>query len=118
MESIAKALAEAEAAERHTRVLGGLGSTRNTIKTILALMPVTEVAFAACAKAWEKLEMQKQCDANVERLMQGLSSIFPLIELVDKAARMPHLQSTIEALLNLIKDASRFIVGYNMDGNA
>ncbi|KAG8738084.1 hypothetical protein FRC10_007295 [Ceratobasidium sp. 414] len=58
------------------------------------------------------------CDAYVEMLMKGLSGILPFVKLVEKAARLPHLQSTVIELLHLIEDASRFIIGYNMDGRA
>ncbi|KAG8700963.1 hypothetical protein FRC08_004349 [Ceratobasidium sp. 394] len=125
VQSATEALSEAEATERHKRVLDKLGSTRVAIKAILELgrgvadlLPVTEVAFSSCTEAWHKLEAQRTCDAHVELLMTGLSGILPFVKLVEKAARLPHLQSTVTALLHLIEDASRFIIGYNMDGRA
>jgi hypothetical protein len=66
----------------------------------------------------QKLEQQEQCDETVERLVEGLSSILPFVKIVKKVARLSHLQKTVVALLNLIEDASRFIMEYNLDGGA
>jgi hypothetical protein len=64
------------------------------------------------------LEEQERCDETIERLVEGLSSILPFVEIVKKVATLSHLQKTIVALLNLIEDASRFITEYKLDGGA
>jgi hypothetical protein len=66
----------------------------------------------------QKLEAQERCDTSVEALVEGLSGILPFVEIVKKAAKLPQLQTTVASLLNLIEDASRFILDYNMDGAA
>ncbi|KAG9084402.1 hypothetical protein FRC06_004097, partial [Ceratobasidium sp. 370] len=119
----AQAQAQARAANRQRRVLQKLGPARDAIKTILAfgsavaeLHPTAKAVLAICNTAWEKLEAQEQCDENVETLVAGLSSILPLVAMVEKAAKLPHLQSTVQNLLHLIEDASRFILEYHTEG--
>ncbi|KAG8717291.1 hypothetical protein FRC08_007841, partial [Ceratobasidium sp. 394] len=118
----ALARAQEQAATRQRRVLEKLGPTRNAIKTILdfgtavaELHPTAKAAFAICNTAWQKLEAQERCDESVERLVTGLSGILPLVAIVEKAAKLPHLQSTVGSLLHLIEDASRFIVEYHTE---
>ncbi|KAG8729283.1 hypothetical protein FRC10_004118, partial [Ceratobasidium sp. 414] len=65
---------------------------------------------------YQKLEAQERCDECVEKLVDGLSSIHPLVAVVEKAAKMPHLQSTVKVLFRLIEDASRFIIEYHAEG--
>jgi hypothetical protein len=67
---------------------------------------------------FQKLEAQERCDASVETLVEGLSSILLFVGIVNKAAKLQQLQTTVAELLNLIEDASRFILDYNMDGAA
>ncbi|KAG9085429.1 hypothetical protein FRC06_003600, partial [Ceratobasidium sp. 370] len=116
-------LAQAQAANRQHRVLQKLGPAREAIKTILAfgntvaeLSPTANAVLDVCNSAWQKLEAQEQCDESVETLVAGLSSILPLVAIVEKAAKLPHLQSTVENLLHLIEDASRFIIDYHTEG--
>jgi hypothetical protein len=98
-----------------------------------------KAVFDVCSSAWEvcielvelqaeddadtfcisqKLEAQEQCDTTIEILVEGLSGIFPLVDVVKTAVKFPHLQKTTEGLLNLIEDASRFVVDYKLDGEA
>ncbi|KAG8687890.1 hypothetical protein FRC08_011718 [Ceratobasidium sp. 394] len=119
----ALARAQEQAAVRQRRVLEKLGPTRNAIKTILdfgtavaELHPTAKAVFAICNTAWQKLEAQERCDESVERLVTGLSGILPLVAIVEKAAKLPHLQSTVGSLLHLIEDAARFIVEYHTEG--
>jgi hypothetical protein len=64
------------------------------------------------------LERQEECDASVEKLVVGLASMLPLVQRVETAARMPQLRNTVEAMMNLIEDASRFVIEYKSDGGA
>jgi hypothetical protein len=64
------------------------------------------------------LEAQERCDETIQRLVAGLSIILPFVKLVEKVAKLSNLQKTDIALLNLIEDASRFIVEYKLDGGA
>ncbi|KAG8712378.1 hypothetical protein FRC08_014672, partial [Ceratobasidium sp. 394] len=80
------------------------------------LHPTAKAVLAICNTAWQKLEAQERCDESVEKLVTGLSGILPLVAIVEKAAKLPHLQSTVGSLLHLIEDASRFIVEYHTEG--
>lgn len=62
------------------------------------------------------LEKQEQCDACVEKLVVGLADMLPLVKRVEKALRLPDLQDTVESMMYLVEDASRFVVGYKSDG--
>ena len=92
------------------------------------------MAFGICKVAWEVsggtstcavlilllcpqiLEKQEQCDASVEELVVGLAGMLPIAERVKKAAELPQLQDTVTKMMNLIEDASRFVVEYKSDG--
>ncbi|KAG9094935.1 POC1 centriolar protein A [Ceratobasidium sp. UAMH 11750] len=125
MEVVAKAMAGLEGIERHKRVLKSTVSTKNAILKILdagrtaaELVPMFAPAMSAFADAWNILEDQKSCDTSIETLVEGMSNIIPYVEVVQKAARLPHLRETILRLVNLIEDASHFIIDYKMDGRA
>ncbi|KAG8729457.1 hypothetical protein FRC10_003886, partial [Ceratobasidium sp. 414] len=118
----ALAQAQVQAANRQRRVIQKLGPARNAIKTILdsgsavaELLPTTKAVLDISNNAWQKLEAQDECDESVETLVAGLSSILPLVAMVEKAAKLPHLQSSVENLLHLIEDASRFIIEYHSE---
>ncbi|KAG8736116.1 hypothetical protein FRC10_009699, partial [Ceratobasidium sp. 414] len=124
-DAAATALAQAkiQAAHRQRRVIQKLGPARNAIKTILdsgsavaELLPTAKAVFDISNSAWQKLEAQDECDESVETLVAGLSSILPLVAIVEKGAKLPHLQSSVESLLHLIEDASRFIIEYYSEG--
>lgn len=42
--------------------------------------------------------------------------MLPFVDQVDKAANSYQLQRTVESMMNLIEDASRFVVEYKSDG--
>ncbi|QRV78133.1 hypothetical protein RhiJN_06148 [Ceratobasidium sp. AG-Ba] len=122
IEEASQALKLAETTEQHRWMLGKLRPIRDSLSSIVTasrvvtdLLPVAEVVNALVNTALDKIAEQESCDANIEALLVGLSDIVPFIELVEKAARLPRLQSTILELLHLIKDASQFIVDYKMD---
>ncbi|KAG8729755.1 hypothetical protein FRC10_003476, partial [Ceratobasidium sp. 414] len=118
----ALAQAQVQAGNRQRRVIQKLGPARNAIKTILdcsavaELLPTAKAVLDISNNAWQKLEAQDECDESVETLVAGLSSILPLVAMVEKAAKLPHLQSSVESLLHLIEDASRFIIEYYSEG--
>ncbi|KAF8596231.1 hypothetical protein BDV93DRAFT_68204 [Ceratobasidium sp. AG-I] len=119
----ATAFAEAQAMKDKIRPLARLGATRDAFKTVLdfggavaELHPAAKIAFGVCTIAWQTLEKQEQCDSSVEELIIGLSNMLPLVDRVKTAASLPPLQNTVEAMLNLIEDASRFVIGYRSDG--
>ncbi|KAF8602032.1 hypothetical protein BDV93DRAFT_557803, partial [Ceratobasidium sp. AG-I] len=119
----ANALNEARLKEKKTRLLERLGPTRDALKTILEfgaavseLHPAAKVAFGVCKVAWETLEKQERCDESVEKLLVDLAGMLPMIERVKKAAKLPELRDTVQTLMNLIEDASRFVIEYRTDG--
>ncbi|QRV92926.1 hypothetical protein RhiJN_20944 [Ceratobasidium sp. AG-Ba] len=122
IQEASQALNAAETTEKRRWMVGKLRPIRNSLSSIVTasravadLLPVSEVVSALVNTALDKLAEQESCDTNMEALLVGLSDIVPFIELVEKAARLPRLQSTILELLHLIKDASQFIVDYKMD---
>ena len=42
--------------------------------------------------------------------------MLPIVERVKKAAELPQLQDTVTKMMNLIEDASRFVVDYKQKG--
>ena len=72
-------------------------------------------AVASCPTG-QKLEAQEECDESVEALLAGLSSILPLVAIVEKAAKLPRLKSIVGRLLQLIEDDSQFIIEYYTEG--
>ncbi|KAG8732146.1 hypothetical protein FRC10_001192 [Ceratobasidium sp. 414] len=118
----ALAQAQVQAADAKPRLLNNPGPAGDVFKRLLdfgiavtEVLPTAEPVFALCNTAWQKLEAQAQCDECVESLVDGLSSIHPLVAIVEKAAKLPHLQSTIRVLFRLIEDASRFIIEYHSE---
>ncbi|KAG8683387.1 hypothetical protein FRC09_016112, partial [Ceratobasidium sp. 395] len=121
----AQALEDAKAKERPKRLLEKLGPVRNIMDTLLKfggavveLDPRAKGAFSLFTKAWETLEVQEECDATVETLINGLADILPSVEAVKHAARLLLLQKDIEALLEFIAHASQFVIEYNSTGAA
>ncbi|KAF8598225.1 hypothetical protein BDV93DRAFT_340546 [Ceratobasidium sp. AG-I] len=117
------ALTKAQAREKKKRILERLGSTREALKAILdfgqavsELHPAAKVAFGVCTLAWNALEKQEQCDASVEKLVVDLAGMLPMVDRVKKAATLPQLQDTVKTLMNLIEDASRFVIEYRTEG--
>ena len=64
----------------------------------------------------QALEKQEQCDASVEKLVVDLAGMLPMVERVKKAATLPQLQVTVDTLMYLIEDASRFVIEYRTEG--
>ncbi|KAG9091010.1 POC1 centriolar protein A, partial [Ceratobasidium sp. 370] len=121
----ALARAQEQAANRQLALPDHLGQTHEAINTILevvkgfaGLTPTSEAAFNLCTAAWKKLEVQGRCDESVKRLLDGLSSILPLVAMVEKATQLPHLKSTVKSLLDLIEEASQFIIDYHSTGSS
>ncbi|KAG9078862.1 hypothetical protein FRC06_008125, partial [Ceratobasidium sp. 370] len=119
----ALARAQEQAADRQLALPDHLGQTHEAINTILevvkgfaGLTPTSEAVFNLCTAAWKKLEAWGRCDRSVKRLLDGLSSILPLVAMVEKATQLPHLKSTVKSLLDLIKEASQFIIDYHSTG--
>ena len=48
--------------------------------------------------------------------MIDLAGMLPMVERVKKAATLPQLQATVETLMYLVEDASRFVIEYRTDG--
>jgi hypothetical protein len=59
----------------------------------------------------QNLEQQDKQDEDINNLVEGLASIIPSVESVGRLADAD-LRKTVTAMLNLIEDASLFIVNY------
>ncbi|KAF8598290.1 hypothetical protein BDV93DRAFT_547469 [Ceratobasidium sp. AG-I] len=132
-ESPGAALAKAQAMGQKTRPLERLGPTRAVLKAILdggeiiseriifnhdcfrQLNPVAKIVVSFCKIAWQTLEKQEECDASVEKLVVDLVRMLPFVDRIEKAAKLPQLQSTLRAMRDLIEDALEFIIKYKSD---
>lgn len=47
-----------------------------------------------------------------------MGSILPVIDIVNERAKLEKLKETIENILRLVEDASRFVIEYKADGAA
>ncbi|KAF8601201.1 hypothetical protein BDV93DRAFT_510289 [Ceratobasidium sp. AG-I] len=81
-EALVTDLKEAREMKQQTRPLERLGHTRTVLKAILdageivsELHPVAKIVVGFCEKAWQVLEDQEQCDANVEKLIVELADM-------------------------------------------
>ncbi|KAF8597312.1 hypothetical protein BDV93DRAFT_372673, partial [Ceratobasidium sp. AG-I] len=122
-QATATALAEAQTKDKQRRLLGRLGPARDALKVIFdfgqavsELHPAAKIAFGICTIAWNTLEKQEECDESVEKLVVGLAAMLPFVDQVDKAAKSPQLRRTVMSMMNLIEDASIFVVEYKSDG--
>lgn len=64
------------------------------------------------------LETAQKCHDDLQTLMDGLEQMQPFIRAVMEHAKENVLKGTISALLNLIEDASNFILTYLSDSVA
>ncbi|KAG8765956.1 hypothetical protein FRC12_007180 [Ceratobasidium sp. 428] len=114
--------ASVQAKERQTRLLEKLGRARGAVKSVIdfgsavaELHPIAKVVLGVVNKAWEKLEAQEQCDESVDRLIEGLISILSPVSTVEKVATSHGLKQTVKSILELIKDASQFVIEYHAE---
>ncbi|KAG8732043.1 hypothetical protein FRC10_001282 [Ceratobasidium sp. 414] len=86
--------------------------------TLSELVPTggSEVAFALCTKAWEHMEKQEKQDTELDDLVQSFARMTPTIESVRQIANA-NLEDTATEMLNLIEDASLFILNYKSQAN-
>ncbi|KAG8783335.1 hypothetical protein FRC12_019849 [Ceratobasidium sp. 428] len=96
---------------------GKLGSAFKTLldlgSTLSDLDPTggAKVAFSICSMAWERVEKQEEQDDTLNDLIDRLAKLTPTIKSVQDVANA-NLESTVTAMLNLIEDASLFILKY------
>ncbi|KAG9093275.1 hypothetical protein FS749_014702 [Ceratobasidium sp. UAMH 11750] len=114
------ALARVQQMERPTSLLNKYGRYGAAFTTLLALGTAlseldpsgsAKVAFSVCTKAWQHLEKQEKQDKDIHDFVEQLARMTPTIKSVQDVADA-HLQDTIADMLNLIEDASLFILGY------
>ncbi|KAG8719047.1 hypothetical protein FRC08_003792 [Ceratobasidium sp. 394] len=114
-----EALAKAQQMESRG-VLKTSGPVGTAFKTLLDLGSAlseldptggSKVAFTLCTKAWEHMEKQEKQAAELDDLVQSLARMAPTIESVQRIADA-NLGDTTTAILNLIEDASLFILNY------
>ncbi|KAF8593351.1 hypothetical protein BDV93DRAFT_549565, partial [Ceratobasidium sp. AG-I] len=123
-EALATGLEDTKKIETKPRLLERLGPTRDMLKAILdagvmvsELHPAAKVVVGFCQKAWQALENQEQCDASVEKLIVGLTKMLPFVDQIEKAAKLPQLQNTLEEMKELIRVATEFVIEYkSQDG--
>ncbi|KAG8704302.1 hypothetical protein FRC08_002303 [Ceratobasidium sp. 394] len=96
------------------------GTVGTAFKTLLVLGSTlseldptggSKIAFALCTKAWEHMEKLEKQDAELDDLVLSLARMTPAIESVQQIADA-NLEDTATEMLNLIEDASLFILSY------
>ncbi|KAG8729085.1 hypothetical protein FRC10_004305 [Ceratobasidium sp. 414] len=101
-------------------VLKTSGTVGTAFKTLLQLGSTlseldptggSKIAFVLCTKAWEHMEQLEKQAADLDNLVQSLARMTLTIESVQKIADA-NLGDTVMAMLNLIEDASLFILNY------
>ncbi|KAG8784864.1 hypothetical protein FRC12_018205 [Ceratobasidium sp. 428] len=70
-----------------------------------------KVAFSVCSMAWERVEKQGEQDDTLNDLIEKLANLTPTIKSVQDIANA-NLENTVTAMLNLIEDASLFVLKY------
>ncbi|QRV88163.1 WD40 repeat protein [Ceratobasidium sp. AG-Ba] len=114
------ALNKAQQLEKRPSRFSTSGQLGSAFKNLLALGSAlseldptggARVAFSICTMAWEHLEKQEQQNESLNDLVDQLGRITPTITSVKEIADA-HLEDTIRAMLNLIEDASLFILNY------
>ncbi|KAG8791588.1 hypothetical protein FRC12_008701 [Ceratobasidium sp. 428] len=117
-----QALEDAKAKERPKKLLKKLGPMRNMMDKLFGfggtLDPHIKDAFSIVTKACEVMDAREECDSTVETLVNGLADVLPSVEALKHAVRLPQLREVIEELLQLIVDASQFIIDYKSTGGA
>ncbi|KAG9123624.1 hypothetical protein FRC07_014479 [Ceratobasidium sp. 392] len=106
-------------------LLQSMGRTRNAVETILKigqqlaeLNPIAEVVVGLCTQALETLKKQDQCEAMVAKLVNEMGDVLSYVVAVEDHAKLAKLQDTIKELLELVEDASRFVIEYKSNGAA
>ncbi|KAF8600462.1 hypothetical protein BDV93DRAFT_476370, partial [Ceratobasidium sp. AG-I] len=101
---------------RRTGPLEILGDARVVLEAILGfsraiaeLNPAAKSVFAVCAIAWEYLVAAQQRHEALQRLIDDLVQLCPVLETAREHAK-EYTQQAISDLLNLIEDASNLIV--------
>ncbi|KAF8598067.1 hypothetical protein BDV93DRAFT_353588 [Ceratobasidium sp. AG-I] len=105
--------------------LEGLGRFRNMFKTLIdvgklaaEMSSSAKLVVGLCVMVWERLEKLQRLHDDLRKLLGGLERMIPFIEFVKEHATNNLLGGTVTGLLNLIEDASNFILGYLSDGVA
>ncbi|KAG8724741.1 hypothetical protein FRC09_015008 [Ceratobasidium sp. 395] len=74
-----------------------------------------KVAFSLCTRAWEYLGQQKKQNESLNELVESIAEMIMPIDSV-KSITEASLSQTVIATLNLIEDASLFILSYKPQG--
>ncbi|KAG8792121.1 hypothetical protein FRC12_007121 [Ceratobasidium sp. 428] len=95
------------------KLVSGFKTLLDLGSTLSELDPTggAKVAFWVCSMAWERVEKQEEQDDTLDDLIEQLAKLTPTIKSVRDVANA-NLEGTVTAMLNLIEDASLFILKY------
>ncbi|KAG8740441.1 hypothetical protein FRC10_004306, partial [Ceratobasidium sp. 414] len=106
-------------------VLENMRRTREAVDTIIKvaqdlgeLNPIAGDLVATCKKAWEILSEQGKCGDLVANLVTEMGDVLSHVAAVENHAKIASLRDTVNELLLLVEDASRFVAEYKSDGAA
>ncbi|KAG8718489.1 hypothetical protein FRC09_012598 [Ceratobasidium sp. 395] len=115
-----KAFIKAQQMEKRREIVDKAGKVDDAFKTLLAMGRMTaeldptggaKVAFSLCTRAWEYLGQQEKQNESLNELVESIAEMIPSIDSV-KNITEANLSQTVIAALNLIEDASLFILSY------
>ncbi|KAG8780932.1 hypothetical protein FRC12_022430 [Ceratobasidium sp. 428] len=119
-----EAFTKAQQMEKRQRIVDKAGKVDDAFKILLAMGSTmaeldptggAKVAFSLCTRAWEYLGQQKKQNESLNELVESIAEMIPSIDSV-KNITEANLSQTVIATLNLIEDASLFILSYKPRG--
>ncbi|KAG8723658.1 hypothetical protein FRC09_002320 [Ceratobasidium sp. 395] len=100
-------------------LLASMGQARDKVhamvklgESLAELLPIAKPVVEVFTQAWETFTSQDQCETLVAELVTQMGDLLPYVAEVKDHAGATTLKDTIEKLLHLVEDASRFILQY------
>ncbi|KAG8786281.1 hypothetical protein FRC12_016753 [Ceratobasidium sp. 428] len=105
--------------EMSPSLLASIGQAKDKVdamikigQSLAELNPIAKAVVGVFTQAWETLKKQDQCETLVAELVTQMGDLLPYMAEVKDHARVTILKNTIEKVLHLVEDASRFILQY------
>ncbi|QRV82500.1 hypothetical protein RhiJN_10515 [Ceratobasidium sp. AG-Ba] len=111
LEKVQETLAQPGLIEKTGKIRDAFGALLALGSTMAELDPTggAKVAFSVCTMALQRFEEQEKRAAALNALIEGLAGLKPSVESVSDFADA-NLRETIKNILNLIEDASVFVL--------
>ncbi|KAG8723864.1 hypothetical protein FRC09_001443 [Ceratobasidium sp. 395] len=105
--------------EMSPSLLASMGQAKDRVdamikigQSLAELNPIAKAVVGVFTQVWETLKKQDQCETLVAEIVTQMGDMLPYLADVKDHARVASLKGTIERLLHLVEDASRFILQY------